>query len=130
MTGRLLIAGIGCRRHVSAGDIVALVRQALADLPAEAGALAALAAPRFKADEPALGQAAAALGVALTLVDDADMAEAQARCVTRSDCAERTTGLASIAEGAALAAAGPGAELALPRIANGVVTCALARRRS
>lgn len=129
MTSRPLIAGIGCRRRVSADDIVALVRQALESMGADC-ALAALAAPRFKADEPALGQAATTLGVALTLVDDADMAEAQARCVTRSDCAERTTGLASIAEGAALAAAGPGAELALPRIANGVATCALARRQS
>lgn len=124
-----LVAGIGCRRHVSADDIVALVGQALAAMNAEAGALAALAAPSFKADEPALGHAAAALGVALTLVDDAAMAEAQPHCVTRSACAERSTGLASVAEGAALAAAGPGAELALPRIANGAATCAIARPR-
>lgn len=128
MTARTLVAGIGCRRQVSAEAIVALVRQALADVNVAGDSLATLAVPRFKQEEPAVRQAAAALGVALTLVDDADMAEAQARCMTRSDRAERTTGLASIAEGAALAAAGPGSELALPRIGNGTATCALARR--
>jgi cobalt-precorrin 5A hydrolase len=127
MNERGLIAGIGCRRRVSADDIVALVRQALAETSVEAGALTTLAAPGFKANEPALGQAAAMLGVALTLVDDAAMEAAQPRCVTRSPCAERSTGLTSVAEGAALAAAGPGGELVLPRIANGAATCAIAR---
>lgn len=128
MNNKALIAGIGCRRNVAAADIVALVRQALADAGGAASALTMLAAPRFKANEPALAQAAAELGVALTLIDDAAMKAAQPRCVTRSSCAERSTGLVSVAEGAALAAAGPRAELVLPRIANAVATCALAGR--
>jgi cobalt-precorrin 5A hydrolase len=127
-SNRALIAGIGCRRNVAAADIVALVRQALDDAGGKASALTMLAAPRFKADEPALALAAAELGVALTLIDDADMAAAQPRCVTRSSCAERSTGLLSVAEGAALAAVGAQGELVLPRIANAVATCALAWR--
>ncbi len=130
MTGVALIAGIGCRRNVAAADIVALVRQALGATGDDAAALTMLAAPVFKDDEPALHQAAAELGVALTLVDDAAMEEAQPRCVTRSPCAQRATGLVSIAEGAALAAAGAGATLVLPRIANARATCALARMGS
>lgn len=127
MTTVALIAGIGCRRNVAAADVVTLVRRALADAGHEASMLTMLAVPRFKADEPALRDAAAELGVALTLVDDAAMAEAQPRCVTRSPCAERSTGLASVAEGAALAAAGVDGALVLPRIANARATCALAR---
>jgi cobalt-precorrin 5A hydrolase len=127
MSGPVLIAGIGCRRNVASDDVVALVRRALADAGHAPSALTTLAIPRFKADEPALRAAAAELGVALTLVDAAAMEEAQPRCVTRSSCAERSTGLASVAEGAALAAAGAGATLVLPRISNARATCALAR---
>jgi cobalt-precorrin 5A hydrolase len=128
MTDRALIAGIGCRRNVAAGDIIGLVRQALADAGGN-GALTALAAPRFKEDEPALRAAAATLGVGLTLVDDAALEAAQPRCVTHSACAERSAGVASVAEGAALAAAGPDGVLVLPRISNARATCALARPR-
>ena len=130
MTDRTLIAGIGCRRNVAADDIVALVNQALGDAATAGSALAALAAPRFKEDEPALQQAAAMLGVGLTLVDDAALEAAQPRCVTHSACAERSAGVASVAEGAALAAAGPDGVLVLPRISNSRATCALARRVS
>lgn len=126
MTNRVLIAGIGCRRNVAADDIVGLVRQAIADADGE---LAALAAPRFKSDEPALLEAARSLGVDLTLVDDAALEAAQPRCVTHSACAERSAGVASVAEGAALAAAGPEGVLVLPRISNARATCALARPR-
>lgn len=125
-----LIAGIGCRRNVVTEDIVALVRAALRAVSDETAVLTAVAAPRFKSDELALHEAAAVLGVALTLVDDAALEAAQTRCVTRSPCAERATGLTSIAEGAALAAAGEGGVLALPRIASARATCALARRPS
>jgi cobalt-precorrin 5A hydrolase len=130
MTDRTLIAGIGCRRNVAADDIIALVTQALADSAADRGALAALAVPRFKEGEPALREAAATLGVALTLVDDAALEAAQPRCVTLSACAERSAGIASVAEGAALAAAGAEGVLVLPRISNARATCALARRVS
>jgi len=129
MTGRALIAGIGFRRNVAADDIVGLVRQALADADSD-GALIALAAPRFKEDEPALRQAATMLGVGLTLVDAAALEAAQPRCVTHSACAERSAGVASVAEGAALAAAGPDGVLVLPRISNARATCALARPRT
>jgi cobalt-precorrin 5A hydrolase len=130
MTQRTLIAGIGCRRQVAAEDIVGLVDQALGAAESGRDALAALAAPRFKEEEPALHEAAAALGVGLTIIDETAMETAQAHTLTRSACAERTFGIASIAEGAALAAAGPGAVLVLPRIGNGRATCALARRSS
>jgi cobalamin biosynthesis protein CbiG len=117
----VIVAGIGCRRGCPAEAIVTLVRRAEA-LGEKAEVLAA---PAFKQDEPGLREAAALLGLALILEDEATLAAAQARCVTRSAAAERATGFASVAEAAALGAAGV---LLVPRLAGVGVTCALARR--
>jgi cobalamin biosynthesis protein CbiG len=117
----MIVAGIGCRRGVSAAAIVALVRRA----EALAEHAEALAAPAFKRGEPGLREAADNLGVPLLFVDDATMQAAQARCITRSAAAESATGLASVAEAAAI---GDGGVLVLPRLAEDGVTCALARR--
>ena len=65
------------------------------------------------------------LGVGLAFVDRDALRAAQPLCPTRSDAATRAIGVASVAEGAALAAGGT---LLLPRIAGGGATCALARR--
>jgi cobalt-precorrin 5A hydrolase len=118
VSGRV-IAGIGCRRGCPAEDVVRVLRRADADV-------AAIAVPAFKADEPGVREAARRLGVPVIRVDDAALARAQARCVTHSPAAERATGFASIAEGSALAAAGPNGRLLLARIAVGAATCAVA----
>jgi cobalt-precorrin 5A hydrolase len=117
------VAGIGCRRSCPAADVIALVREA----EARAGLhVTALAIPAAKAYEQGVVEAARQLGVTLLLVEAAALAAAQDRCVTRSACAERTLGVASVAEGCALAAAGPEGRLVLARIANARATCALA----
>ena len=120
----MTVAGIGCRAGSAAEAILLAVREA-----ARRGGSTPtlLAAPSFKAAEPGLRDAAFRLGLELRFVERAALEEAQARCVTRSEAARRATGLASVAEAAALAAAGPGATLLLPRLAQGGVTCALAR---
>jgi cobalt-precorrin 5A hydrolase len=125
MGGReaMMIAGIGCRRDCPGEDIVALVRQAEATC---GGTAAALAAPAVKAHEPGLHAAAATLGVPLLLVEADRLAAAQPRCVTRSPCAERALGVASVAEGCALAAAGMQGRLRVARIGSARATCALA----
>ena len=51
---------------------------------------------------------------------------ADARTLTRSARSMDTFNVHSVAEAAALAAAGPGARLLAPRVAVGPVTCALA----
>lgn len=120
--GRIL-AGIGCRRDCPAEDIVALVAQAE---QATGRAPTALAAPVGKSGEPGLRAAAERLALPVILVEPDALAAAQPRCVTRSAAAERALGVASVAEGCALAAAGSGARLVLPRIAGPRATCALA----
>lgn len=117
----MIVAGIGCRRGCPAEDIVALVRRAAAI----AGAPAQLAAPDFKNAEPGLREAARILGLELVFVDHAALQAAQPECPTRSHLAQHHTGLASVAEAAALAGGG---RLLLPRIDNGRATCALVQR--
>ena len=119
----MVVAGIGCRTGCAGEEIAALVRQAAALAACEP---TALAAPEFKADEPGLQAAAFLLGLTLVRVAAADLAAAQPRCITRSARAEAATGTASVAEGSALAAAGPLARLRLPRIASAGATCAIA----
>jgi len=120
----MIVAGVGCRRDCPAEEVVALVRRALAIARCEASALAV---PAFRADEPGPRLAAKALQLPLAIVDGAALAAAQPRCLTHSTRAAEATGFASVAEAAALAAAGPGATLLLPRIAGTRATCALAR---
>ena len=125
MTGQGIVAGIGCRRGCPAGEIVAVVRAACHQAGQRADALAA---PAFKAREAGLLEAATVLGLELILVSAPDLAHAQSRCVTHSAVAERSTGVASVAEGSAIAAAGEGGRLILPRITLARATCALAER--
>ena len=120
-----LIAGLGCRRGCGAAEIIALLRRAEAACGAP---LAALAAPAAKCTEPGLIAAAAALNLPLRPIAPAALAAAQAGCVTRSPAAARALGVASVAEGCALAAAGEGGWLKLPRIASAAATCAVAAR--
>jgi cobalt-precorrin 5A hydrolase len=120
-----LIAGLGCRRGCGAAEIVALVHRAEAACGAR---LTVLAAPAAKCAEPGLIAAASALNLPLRPISPASLAAAQPRCVTRSPAAARALGVASVAEGCALAAAGPAGWLKLPRIASAAATCAVAAR--
>jgi cobalt-precorrin 5A hydrolase len=119
----MIVAGIGCRRDCPADDIFGLIQTAGARV---GHTVSLLAAPSLKRDEPGLLAAARMLGLKLVLVDPAALAAVQHRCPSRSNAAERATGIASVAEGCALAAAGENSRLLLPRIAGPRATCALA----
>lgn len=117
----MIVAGLGFRTGCPAEDIVHAVGLA----QDRAGCVAAsLAAPLWKRHEPGLHEAASRLGLPVTLIDRPALAAVQPRCPTRSAVAERATGIASVAEGAALAASG--GRLLLARVAAGGATCALA----
>ncbi len=122
MSGRV-IAGIGCRRNCSTEDVLFVVARA----STKTGMLVnILAAPTFKSDEAGLHEAARQLGIPLVLIDAAALLAAQEHCVTSSPRAQQVIGVASVAEGCALAAAGAGGRLLLARIASRTATCALA----
>ena len=119
----MIVAGIGTRPGCSGDEIVRLVQQASAGADCRPDRLAI---PHFRAADPGPADAAAALSLVLQVIDQSALAEMQPLCPTRSARAEAATGIASVAEGCALAAAGPGARLRQPRIASANATCAIA----
>jgi cobalt-precorrin 5A hydrolase len=79
-----------------------------------------------KGTEAGIVAAAAARGVLLVLIAQDALEAAGPRTLTRSARSMDTLNVHSVAEAAALAAAGPSARLLAPRVAVGPVTCALA----
>jgi cobalt-precorrin 5A hydrolase len=122
----MIVAGIGCRREVSAAAIVALAQDAAERATVR---LDLLAAPEFRREETGIAEAATTLGLPIRWIPNAALKGEQGRCLTRSARAAAEVGLASVAEAAALAAAGPDSRLILPRIARDGVTLALAEGR-
>ncbi len=121
----MIAIGIGCRRGAARDAIVALVRQARRAAGLEQGAAGLFSLDR-KAGEAGLIAAADLLGLPLRFLPAPDLAALDALIVTRSARSEDETGIASVAEAAALAGAGPASRLVLSRIAADGVTCAIA----
>lgn len=119
-----LAIGVGCRTGVDGAAIMALVARARAGLAAAAPATLFTIAD--KRGEPGLAAAAAMLGLDLVFLTPAVMAAVASRVSTPSKASMARFGLPSIAEAAALAGAGPGARLLVPRMVEGGVTCAIA----
>jgi cobalt-precorrin 5A hydrolase len=123
----MIVAGIGFRRGVEADEIVALVEQALARAALATDALGKLATIEALAALPAFKEAARRLDVIASPVAEPDLSAAAPRIRTQSARSIAAHGVGSVAEAAALGAAGPGAQLILERIASASATCALAR---
>jgi cobalt-precorrin 5A hydrolase len=126
MDQAMIVAGIGCRRGTSAPDIEAAIRAALAQAGVGADALDAIATIAAKHDEAGVVAAAASLGVNVVLIPDAELETVSARTETKSERVLALIGVPSVAEAAALVAAGPSARLISPRLVLGAATCALA----
>lgn len=126
MAGRetVIAAGFGFSSRATQGDLAALLHQALAQ--AGIDHIDCIAIRAEMPPEPAEALAAA-LTRPLLRLPASRLAAAADLCQTRSAVSLYHTGLPSVAEAAALAAAGEDATLLLPRIGSGFVTCALAR---
>jgi cobalt-precorrin 5A hydrolase len=122
----MIVAGIGCRRGAPVAAIEAVIGAALARAGLGKDALALIATAAAKCDEPGIAAAASALGLPLVCVAGPELEHAGERGATRSARVLAMTGVPSVAEAAALAAAGRDARLLLARIALGPATCALA----
>jgi cobalt-precorrin 5A hydrolase len=122
----VIVAGVGCRRGAATADVQAAIRAALAHCGVPADALAAIATSVAKSTEAGIAGAASGLGVPLLPVPQRDLEEAASGTRTKSERVLALLGVPSLAETAALAAAGPTARLLVSRIAIGSVTCALA----
>lgn len=127
MSGRTsgCVVGVGFREKAPAASIIEAVR---AVLSAGGEGARMLAVPADKAQAAALREAALELGLAVEPVSPEALREADAGVATRSAVVAEYRGVGSVCEAAALAAAGPGGRLLVPRIvsADGTATAAAA----
>lgn len=121
-----LAIGLGFRKAATAEALVGLVREARARLPAALAGAPAVLATIAEKDRPALREAAARLGLPVTVLAKAALRGTEDRITVDSATARACLGIPSVAEAAALAAAGPGARLVVTRIASEAATCAIA----
>jgi cobalt-precorrin 5A hydrolase/precorrin-3B C17-methyltransferase len=125
-----LVVGVGASRGAPAAEVLALVRAALAEAGLAEASVAALATVDAKASEPGVVEAAERLGVELRTFEAAALAAVPVP--NPSDAPLRAVGTPSVAEAAALLAAGGvgrGAELVVPKRKSAAATAAVARRR-
>ncbi|QHC34906.1 cobalamin biosynthesis protein [Komagataeibacter xylinus] len=120
----MIVAGLGLRSGCDAHALITLVRAAQEHCGRQAELVAV---PAFRYREAGVQEAARQLGLALRAVTHEELLAAQPRCVTRSARAQEALGVASVAEGCALAAAGPRSRLIVPRLTGGKATCAMAQ---
>ena len=122
----MIIAGVGCRKGATAAAVEAAIDTALSHVGRGDDALALIAISAAKGKELGIMDTAVRLGVPLILVGQRELQAAGQRAETQSERVMALTGVPSLAEAAALAAAGSGAKLLARRIAVGPATCALA----
>lgn len=121
-----VIAGIGFRRRTGADEMVGLIREALDRVGLPHEALRAIATAADRADEEPVRRAAEVFSLVPIPIEAQAMIAVDDRVPTRSSRITESRGVGSLAEAAALVAAGEGGRLVLPRIASAGATCALA----
>ena len=122
----VLAIGIGCRLNCSAAAIARLAEAAVAKVPGGAAAEKALFTIAQKRGQACLDEAALLLGAKLHFLPAEALQAVMPLVQTRSERAKSLFGVASVAEAAALAGAGPQARLIVLRIAAHGATCAIA----
>lgn len=122
---KTVIAGVGCRRGVSARDITNAVRKACRVAEVRPEDIRLMASADIKTDETGLRESAEALNCPLRFISSDEI---QSTCVSfeRSDFVHDKVGLPGVCEPAALLA-GRRTTLILPKTIIGPVTIALAR---
>ena len=122
----MIVAGVGTRAKATADEIVAAVRDACDRAGFDIDSVRLLAGLERPETGLAMRHAAVALNIRAALFAAPRLAEEGPRCVTHSERSMAAAGVPSVAEAAAMAAAGPDGMLFLPRIAFATVTVALA----
>jgi len=123
----VLAIGIGCERLCPAAEIAALAAESLAAAGLAAASVAAIVSVELKLAEPGIRRLADSLEVPARFFAASRLLDETPRLTERSDAAFRATGCWGVAEGAALAAAGPGGTLIVPKRKSRHATCAIAR---
>lgn len=121
----LLAAGVGCRKNTPAGEILRHIGETFLAAGLSLASLSCLASIEAKRHEAGLLEAAKSLGVPPRFFPASGLSTYP---VSRpSPKAREVFGVNGVCEPAALAAAGAGASLVIPKTASGGVTLAVAR---
>ena len=123
----VLALGVGCERGTDPDEAVTLARATLEREGLAEGAVAGVFSIDLKADEPAVHAVAEALGAPARFFDAAALEAETPRLANPSDTVFRAVGCHGVAEGAALAAAGPDAALVVAKSKSARATCAVAQ---
>jgi cobalt-precorrin 5A hydrolase/precorrin-3B C17-methyltransferase len=126
MSAATLALGVGCERGASAANLQMLVATALKRHGLDARDVGLIASLDTKAAENAVRELSAALNRPLRFFTAAELLAETARLANPSEVVFRAVGCYGVAEGAALAAAGPAATLIVPKQRGAGVTCAIA----
>jgi len=124
---RSLVVGVGSARGVSAGEVAALIDEALAAGRLAAGSVRCLATADLKAAEAGILQVARERG--WDVLTHPAGALAALDVPNPSEVVRAEVGTPSVAEAAALLSAGPGAELVVEKRKSANATAAVARLR-
>lgn len=125
----VLTIGVGCERGTSPEELTKLVTDTLEDAGLTTDAVAAIGSLDLKIDEPAVHAAATALQKTARFFEAEELEAEAPRLQTPSDLVFRETGCHGVAEGTALALAGPDSALIVPKRKSQRATCAIARAR-
>lgn len=122
----MMALGIGCRKGTPADVVLAVIDEALQTHGVKLARPLVIATGAIKADEEGIREAAHQLGAEFVVLFDETLQSVVSLTHTRSETSLAHTGLPSLSEAAALAAAGPNARLLGPRHVSQGVTCAIA----
>ncbi len=123
----ILAVGVGCERGTTPEELQALVSATLREAGLAAESVAAIGSIDLKTDEPAVHAVAATLGAPARFFDAKALEAERPRLQTPSEIVFREPGCHGVAEGAALALAGPESELIVAKSKSRRATCAVAR---
>ncbi len=124
---RKLALGLGCERGAGADEIIALIETALAATGLAKNAIACVVSIDLKANEAAILKAADRLGVPARFFTAETLEAETPRLANPSAAVFAEVGCHGVAEGAALAAAGPDGKLVVPKTKSRRATCAIAQ---
>jgi cobalt-precorrin 5A hydrolase/precorrin-3B C17-methyltransferase len=122
----VLALGIGAERGVASDEVETLASAALAKAGLSPHAVAGVVSIDLKSDERAILALADRLGVPARFFDAATLAREEPRVTEISETVRAAVGTPSVAEAAALAAAGPDGKLVVAKIKSARATCAVA----
>lgn len=123
---KTLVLGMGCERQANVDEAIALAEQALAGANLSPLSLAAVCSVDLKADETAIHAVAQHFGVPARFFTAVRLEEEAPRLKNPSDVVFAEVGCHGVAEGAALAAAGPDGVLVVEKIRSKGATAAIA----